>query len=143
MAKRVLTAALIQKIRPPAKGKPQLDVFDKGYPGLFLRVPFGGTKAFVHAYRHGGRQYRRKLGLWPVMQLAEAREAWREIAPSSLPVETASPAVESDTASGRGRRVAEARSDRPQPGRGQAHSRSRTSCRGGDRRRSRTSAGAT
>ena len=77
MAKRVLTAALIQKIRPPATGDPQLDIFDKGHPGLFLRVPFGGTKAFVHAYRHGGKQYRRTLGIWPVMQLAEAREAWR------------------------------------------------------------------
>jgi integrase len=77
MGTRVLTAAYIQKVRPPAKGAPQIDVFDKGYPGLFLRVPFGGTKAFVHAYRHGDRQYRRKLGLWPVMTLAEARDAWR------------------------------------------------------------------
>ena len=77
MSKRVLTAALITKIRPPAKGNPQIDIFDQSHPGLFLRVPFGGTKAFVHAYRHGGKQYRRTLGIWPVMQLAEAREAWR------------------------------------------------------------------
>ena len=87
MAKRVLTAALIQKIRPPAKGDPQLDIFDKGHPGLFLRVPFGGTKAFVHAYRHGGRQYRRTLGIWPVMQLAEAERHGAVIALPLLPVE--------------------------------------------------------
>ena len=75
MPKRALTAAAIERIKPPAEG--QVDYFDRGYPGLALRVSYGGARSFCYFYRVGGKQRRYKLGLFPAMSLAEAREAWR------------------------------------------------------------------
>jgi integrase len=74
--RKVLTAAAVERMRPPAKG--QIEVFDRGYPGLLLRVSYGGGKAFAMFYRHGGKLRRLTLGLHPAMTLAEAREAWRD-----------------------------------------------------------------
>ena len=42
--KRVLNAKAVATIKPPAKG--QIEVFDVGYPGLALRVSYGGSKSF-------------------------------------------------------------------------------------------------
>ena len=79
MPKSALTAAAVDKIKAPATG--QVDHFDKGYPGLALRVSHGGAKAWVHFYRVEGRQRRRTLGRYVSpdhgMSLKEAREAWR------------------------------------------------------------------
>lgn len=75
MPKRVLTAAAIERIKPPSEG--QVDYFDRGYPGLALRVSYGGARAFCYFYRFNDKQWRYKLGLFPAMSLAEAREAWR------------------------------------------------------------------
>ena len=36
MPRRALTAAAVDRIKPPAKG--EVGHFDKGYPGLALRV---------------------------------------------------------------------------------------------------------
>jgi integrase len=73
--KRVLNAKAVATIKPPAKG--QIEVFDVGYPGLALRVSYGGSKSFT-TYYHAGTKHRRvTLGLWPAMSLAAAREAWR------------------------------------------------------------------
>ena len=76
MPKRALTAIGVERIKPPARG--QVEIFDRGYPGLALRVSYGGSKAWSMFYRHGGKLRRRTLGIYPVMSLAEAREAWRE-----------------------------------------------------------------
>ena len=76
MPKRALTAIAVERIKPPAKG--QVEIFDRGYPGLAPRVSYGGGKAWAMFYRHGGKLRRRTLGLFPAMGLAEAREAWRE-----------------------------------------------------------------
>jgi integrase len=76
LAKRALTAASVERIKPPAKG--QQDIFDRGYPGLALRVSYGGSKAFVFLYRTGGRLRRMTLGTYPAITLADARDAWRE-----------------------------------------------------------------
>ena len=76
MPKRALTAIAVERIKPPAKG--QVEIFDRGYPGLALRVSYGGGKAWAMFYRHGGKLRRLTLGLFPAMGLAEAREAWRE-----------------------------------------------------------------
>src|SRR5262249_51729452 len=73
--KRSLTAAAVDRIKPPAIG--QADHHDQGYPGLALRVSYGGAKAWVHFYRHGGKLHRATLGRYPAMSLGEAREAWR------------------------------------------------------------------
>ena len=75
MPKRALTQAAIQRIRPPKAG--QIDYFDRGYPGLALRVSYGGGKSFVYFYRAGGPLRRMTLGAFPAITLAEAREAWR------------------------------------------------------------------
>jgi integrase len=77
LPKKVLTAASVARLKPPASG--QLDIYDKGYPGLFLRLSYGGTRTFSMAYRFGDKQRRVTLGVWPAMQLAEARETWRVI----------------------------------------------------------------
>jgi integrase len=76
MVKRVLTDGAVKRLKPPAKG--QVDVFDKGYPGLALRISYGGNRSWVVFYRLGGRLHRLRLGTYPAVTLAEAREAWRK-----------------------------------------------------------------
>jgi integrase len=55
-----------------------VDHFDAGYPGLALRVSYGGGRSWVYFYRWHGKQRRLTLGPWPALELGEAREAWRE-----------------------------------------------------------------
>ena len=74
MARRSLTAAAVDRIKPPTQGR-QVDHFDKGFPGLALRLSYGGGKSFVFFYRIGGRQRRLTLGTYPAISLADAREA--------------------------------------------------------------------
>lgn len=75
MPTRSLTAAAAERIKPPSAG--QADHFDKGFPGLALRVSYGGAKTWVHFYRQHGKLRRLTLGRWPSMDLAAARDAWR------------------------------------------------------------------
>ena len=75
MSRRHLTAATVSRIKPPAAG--QVDHFDAGYPGLALRVSYGGGRSWVYFYRWYGKQRRLTLGPWPALKLAEARDAWR------------------------------------------------------------------
>jgi integrase len=75
MPTRSLTAASVARIRPPREG--QADYFDRGYPGLSLRVSYGGAKAWVYFYRLHGKLRRMSLGRYPGMSLTEARDAWR------------------------------------------------------------------
>jgi integrase len=74
--RKTLTAAAVVRIKPPATG--QVEHFDKGFPGLALRVSYGGGKSWVFFYRVGGRLKRLTLGTYPALDLAQAREAWRE-----------------------------------------------------------------
>jgi hypothetical protein len=77
MPTRALTVAAVQRLKPPPRG--QLDYFDKGFPGLALRISYGGSKTWVYFYRlHGGKLRRLTLGRWPAMELAEARAGWQE-----------------------------------------------------------------
>src|SRR6516165_7647554 len=76
MNTRTLTAAAVERIRAPTSG--QTDHFDQGYPGLALRVSYGGSKSWVYFYRLFGKQKRMTLGRFPSMTLAAAREAWRD-----------------------------------------------------------------
>jgi hypothetical protein len=75
MPTRSLTVASEARIKPPKAG--QLDYFDKGYPGLALRVSYGGAKAWVYFYRLHGKLRRLSLGRHPGMSLTEVRDAWR------------------------------------------------------------------
>ena len=75
MTKRALTVASVERVTPPAKG--QVEFFDKGFPGLALKVSYGGGKSFGFDYRVGGRLRRINFGTYPAISLMEAREAWR------------------------------------------------------------------
>jgi integrase len=76
MPKRALSAAAVERLKPPAVG--QIEHFDQGYPGLALRVSYGGSRSWVFFYRVHGKQRRMTFGRWPAMTLAGAREAWRQ-----------------------------------------------------------------
>ena len=76
MGRRALTAASVDRIKPPASG--QEEHFDKGFPGLALRISYGGGKSFVFFYRTGGKLRRLTLGTYPAISLAQARQAWRD-----------------------------------------------------------------
>ncbi|MGR3562946.1 MAG: tyrosine-type recombinase/integrase [Heliomarina sp.] len=76
MPKRALTAAAVERLKPPKSG--QEDHFDSGYPGLALRIGYGGSRSWSFHYRLYGKQHRFRLGTYPAMSLAEARAAWRE-----------------------------------------------------------------
>ena len=76
MPKRALTAAAVERIKLPASG--QRDHFNSGFPGLALRVSYGGARAWVYFYRLQGKQRRMTLGRYPGMTLADARTAWQD-----------------------------------------------------------------
>ena len=76
MPKRALTAAAVERLKPPASG--QVEHFDAGYPGLALRISYGGGRSWVYFYRVHGKQRRLTLGTYPALSLAAARAAWRE-----------------------------------------------------------------
>ena len=73
--KRHLTDASVQRLKPPRDK--DLEVFDLGYPGLALRVGYGGAKSFILFYRYAGKLRRQTLGRWPEVSLGAARERWR------------------------------------------------------------------
>jgi integrase len=75
MPTRSLTVTSVLRIKPPKEG--QADYFDSGFPGLALRVSYGGAKTFIFFYRLHGKLRRLSLGRYPAMSLAEARDAWR------------------------------------------------------------------
>ena len=76
MVKKALTDAAVKRLKPPADG--QTEVFDQGYPGLALRLSYGGRKAWTYFYRHGEKLRRMMLGTYPALSLAEARTEWRK-----------------------------------------------------------------
>jgi integrase len=76
--KKHLTDMAIQRYRAPKEG--QTEIFDLGYPGLALRVGYGGAKSFVLFHRENGKLKRTTLGRWPTVSLAKARESWRRVA---------------------------------------------------------------
>jgi len=76
MPKKHLTAAFIERVRPPKTGT--VHYFDLGYPSLALRVGHGGAKSFEQWYRVNGKQHHETMGRWPGVSLATARETWRK-----------------------------------------------------------------
>jgi integrase len=76
MPKLSFTDAVAKRLKPPKAG--QQDVFDRGYPGLAMRLSYGGKRSWVYFYRINGRLRRMTLGTYPALSLADAREAWRK-----------------------------------------------------------------
>lgn len=76
MAKRVLTAKAVEKIRPPSSG--QKEHWDAALPGFCLRVSENGTKAWVLMARLRGKLIRFTLGRYPTLGLGQARDRARE-----------------------------------------------------------------
>jgi integrase len=64
-----------------------------------LRISYGGSRSWVYFYRWQGKQRRLTLGPWPSLELAQAREGWREARKrlaSGLEPITAPPTVTAD-----------------------------------------------
>jgi integrase len=75
MPQKLLTEKFVASVKA-TKDVAQVDYFDLGHPALALRVGHR-DKVFTFHYRQGGKLKRQKLGRYPEMTLAEAREAWR------------------------------------------------------------------
>jgi integrase len=73
-----LTAAAIERIKPPKSGRVQY--FDTAHPGLALRVTARGVKSWSYIARVNGKWKRATLGRWPKLTLAKARAAAGEAA---------------------------------------------------------------
>lgn len=90
MPKRKLTAASVEKLAPPKKGR--TEYFDIVLPGFALRVTDKGSKSWVYFYRIHGRQRRMTIGSYPAFDLAQAREearaAQREVEKGNDPAGT-------------------------------------------------------
>jgi integrase len=76
MPQKRLTAAMVERISPPARG--QVEYWDKAMPGFGLRVSYRGTKAWVLMTRIHGKLARVTLGDADTMTLADAHVAARE-----------------------------------------------------------------
>ena len=78
MPRKKLTAASVERIKPPSTGR--IEYFDVALPALGLRVSARGVKSWVYLGRVNGKQRRVTLGRWPAMSLKEARKAAGEAA---------------------------------------------------------------
>jgi len=76
MAKKRLTDRFVASVKAP-KDVVQVDYFDEGFPALALRVGHREKTWTLHR-RDNGILKRVKLGRFPEMSLADAREAWRQ-----------------------------------------------------------------
>ncbi len=72
MARMKLTAAAVERVKPPASGR--TEYWDALLPGFGLRVTANGAKSWCVMYRVGGRRRRYTLGTFPRLKLAKARE---------------------------------------------------------------------
>ena len=68
---KVLTAKTLDALKPAAK---RYEVHDLHCPGLTVRVSVGGQKVFSVKFRYGLKQKRQKLGVYPRITLATARD---------------------------------------------------------------------
>lgn len=68
---KALTAKALEALKPQAK---RYEVHDLHCPGLSVRISAHGLKTFTVKFRYGIRQKRLKLGVYPRITLATARE---------------------------------------------------------------------
>ena len=76
MPRRALTAASVDRIKPPTSG--QVEHFDKGFPGLALRISVRRWEKLCVLLPHRQQLRRMTLGTYPAISLAQARDAWRK-----------------------------------------------------------------
>ncbi len=77
MPRMKLTAAAVEKIKPPPTG--QVEYFDQHLPSFGLRVSYKGTKSWFLMTRVEGKLIRMTLGKAPAIPLAEARDEGRRL----------------------------------------------------------------
>lgn len=75
--RETLTPRSVAAKKVPA-GEVLAEFWDAVVPGLALRVGAGGAKTWAVRYRANGRQRRLKLGRYPTLSLADARDAARD-----------------------------------------------------------------
>lgn len=68
---QALTAKTLEALKPQAK---RYEVHDLHCPGLSVRISTQGRKTFTVKFRYGVRQKRLKLGVYPRISLATARD---------------------------------------------------------------------
>ena len=82
-----ITIRGVEAIKLPRSG--QIDYWDTGLSGFGIRVSAGGRKTWTLMYRQGNRKRRMKLGNYPAMTLAVARDrasaALRQVAEGEDP----------------------------------------------------------
>ena len=76
MPRMKLTAAAVERIKPPKTGR--VEYWDTLLPGLGLRVTDKGNKSWTLLYRVHGKQRRLTPGRYPLLGLADARQAARD-----------------------------------------------------------------
>ncbi|MGR3604811.1 tyrosine-type recombinase/integrase [Sulfitobacter sp.] len=69
--RKALTAKTLEALKPQAK---RYEVHDLHCPGMSVRVSAQGQKVFTVKFRYGLEQKRMKLGVYPRISLATARE---------------------------------------------------------------------
>ena len=94
-----MTARSVTALKPPTEG--QIDYFDESLPGFGMRLSYGGTRTWILLYRHNGLKRRMKIGTYPALPLAAAREkaqaALREVALGNDPGEAKAAYLKSET----------------------------------------------
>lgn len=76
MAKMLLTAQAVEKLKPPKEGR--AEYFDSVVSGFHLRVTPKGKKSWNLTYRYHNKSRRMMLGSYPITSLAEGREKARQ-----------------------------------------------------------------
>ena len=76
MARKVLTATAVERLRPPRAGR--AEHWDAALPGFGLRITENGSRSWVVMVRIRGRLVRLTLGRPPALGLAKARDMARE-----------------------------------------------------------------
>lgn len=74
--RKVLTAKTVEALKPREK---RYEVCDANFPGFAVRVGPNGQRTFTQKYRLGLKQGRHKLGVYPRISLAEARNKAIEV----------------------------------------------------------------
>jgi hypothetical protein len=65
----------VDSVKPPTKG--QITYWDQKIAGFGLRLSDGGARSWTIAYRYEGRMRWLKLGTYPTLKLADARDMAR------------------------------------------------------------------
>lgn len=77
---RPLGGVLVFTSTTPLRLKPKdKDYFDYDHDGLALKVRTTGRKVWVVRYWQNGKEYRKKIGEYPLMSLLEARRTRDEM----------------------------------------------------------------